>query len=291
MIPDFLYEKLKEEYPLQVEKIIEGYGKKRPTTFRVNFLRTTKEKVIEELDKNHFLYEELPSLGAFLLTEEKDIRATSLYQEGKIYLQSLSSMIPVLFLEPKAKESILDMASAPGGKTTQIASLTQDQALITACEKNPIRLERLKYNLEKQGVKRVSVLKEDARKLDSFFSFDKILLDAPCSGSGTIYLGEDTSYFQEDLVERLRKLQHELLEKAISLLKKGSTMIYSTCSILKEENEEILKPFLAQQKVEIVPLTLEGVTLLPTSIEGTLVVEPNERYEGFFIAKLRKKDI
>ena len=103
-------------------------------------------------------------------------------------MQSLSSMLPPIILNPKEKENILDMAAAPGSKTTQIASITNNNSYITACEINNIRAERLKYNIEKQGVNCAFVMVKDARKLDDFFSFDKILLDAPCSGSGTISL-------------------------------------------------------------------------------------------------------
>ena len=90
-------------------------------------------------------------------------------------------MLPPIVLNPKENYDILDMAAAPGGKTTQIAALTQNNAHITACEMNQIRLERLKYNVEKQGASSVYVMKQDARRIDDFFSFDQILLDAPCS--------------------------------------------------------------------------------------------------------------
>ena len=95
-------------------------------------------------------------------------------------------MIPPLVLAPRQGETVLDMAAAPGGKTTQMAALSGNAALITACEKNRIRAERMQFNLQRQGATRVSVMVEDARRLDDLFSFDRILLDAPCSGSGTI---------------------------------------------------------------------------------------------------------
>ena len=156
------------------------------------------------------------------------------------------------------------MAAAPGGKTTQIAALSGNLAQITACEKNKVRSERLKYNLEKQGASCAFVMVEDARKLDDFFSFDKILLDAPCSGSGTLAVGEYgiTSKFTKELITRSAKTQEELLKKAIKLLKPGHEMIYSTCSILELENEKSLKKVLGKQ-AEIVPLyqaMFSGVT-------------------------------
>ena len=224
---------------------------------------------------------------------EREIRQLDIYNNGEIYMQSLSSMMPVIALEPKQEENILDMAAAPGGKTTQIATETGDKAFITACEKNKIRSERLKYNIEKQGAKRITVMTQDARDLDSYFSFDKILLDAPCSGSGTISLGNERleKTFTEELVIRSVKTQFELLKKAITVLKPGHEMIYSTCSILKEENEENLSKILKSGKVELVPIDTErfkDITLLPVTTQGTVCICPSELYEGFFIAKIKK---
>ena len=296
-IPQFLYEMLLEKYKKEdVERIIKGYLSKRKTTLRVNNLKATIEEIENELNKNGIKYSKIDWYENAIILEnanENDIRKLSIYEEGKIYLQSLSSMLPAILLEPKANENILDMAAAPGGKTTQMSALTENLALITACEKNKIRADRLRYNIEKQGAKRINVMQEDSRKLDDFFSFDKILLDAPCSGSGTISLEDENlgKSFTRELVERAEKTQYELLSKAVKLLKPGHEMIYSTCSILKSENEENLRKALKIGKIEIVPLEkekLSGIPLLPSTIEGTITICPSNLYEGFFIAKIRK---
>ena len=223
---------------------------------------------------------------------ENDIQKLDIYKEGKIYLQSLSSMLPPIFLDPKEGEDILDMAAAPGGKTTEIAVLTKNKANITACERNKIRYERLQYNIQKQGAN-VYCMLQDSRNLSDFFSFDKILLDAPCSGSGTLKIDENLEEnFTKKLVEQSIKLQTSLLKKAINILKKGKEMVYSTCSILSAENEEIIEKFLKEKKIEIIPIVEEewinSLPLLPSKIKGTIVVVPNEFYEGFFVAKIRK---
>ncbi len=206
-------------------------------------------------------------------------------------MQSLSSMLPPIFLKPSEGEDILDMAAAPGGKTTQIASLTKNKANITACERNKIRYERLQYNIQKQGANIYCML-QDSRNLSDFFSFDKILLDAPCSGSGTLNIEKDIEKnFTEKLVEQSIKLQTSLLKKAIDILKEGKEMVYSTCSILSAENEEVIEKLLKTKKIEIVPIKEEWINslpLLPSKIKGTIVVCPNEFYEGFFIAKIKK---
>lgn len=217
-----------------------------------------------------------------------------IYQDGKIYMQSLSSMLPPIILEPKEKTDILDMAAAPGGKTTQIAALTNNKAHITACEKNKIRAERLKYNVDKQGATCVFIMPKDSRFIDDFFSFDQILLDAPCSGSGTLDFNDSNikKYFTKQLIERSTKTQKTLLKKAIRLLKPGHEMVYSTCSILSCENENVVESILKDGKAEIIPISFEGIEslpVLPTKISGTLCVCPTELYEGFFVAKIRKK--
>lgn len=293
---DFLFKMLEKQYGKETtKKIINGYNSKRYTTFRVNLLKSSVMEIENVLNLNKIEYEKVAwSNEAFILKKasEKDIRELSIYKDGKIYLQSLSSMLPPILLEPKSEIDILDMAAAPGGKTTQIASITNNKANITACEMNKVRAERLRYNLEKQGANSY-VMVQDARNIEDFFSFDKILLDAPCSGSGTINLQEPKSYqnFTEKLIQKSVATQKQLLDKALNILKPGKEMIYSTCSILFCENEEVIETILKKKKAQIVPIEFEqmgGLPLLPTKINGTLCVCPNEFYEGFFIAKIRK---
>ena len=172
--------------------------------------------------------------------------------------------------------------------------ISENKAMITACEKNKIRLERLKFNLEKQGATRVGLIAKDARYLDNFFSFDKILLDSPCSGSGTLYLkGENIDkVFTKELVERSIKTQFELIKKASKIIKKDGELVYSTCSILKEENEEIIKKVLSLEIFELIKIDrteFKDIPTLKTNIEGTLCVMPTREYEGFFVAKLKRK--
>lgn len=297
LIPDFLYNLLLKQYGEDLTNIIiDGYAQKRPVTLRANTLKTNAEHIKQFFDSMQISYQEVPWYqDAFILEKfsEKEIKELDIYQNGEIYLQSLSSMLPPLVLSPKDNENILDMAAAPGGKTTQMLALSENKAFITACEKNKIRAERLQYNLHKQGANRVNVMIKDARFLDDFFSFDKILLDAPCSGSGTISIFNKKleSTFTEDLVNRSSKTQIDLLKKAITLLKPGHEMVYSTCSILSKENEEIIKKFIDLKQIEVLPIDstfFSNATLLPVSIAGTLCICPSALYEGFFVAKLKK---
>lgn len=296
-IPQFLYNKLINQYGNEItEEIINEYSKKRFVTLRVNTIKSTVENVTNILKENNITYNEVKWSKEALIIEnanENDIRKLKIYENGEIYLQSLSSMIPPIILDAKAGENVLDMTAAPGGKTTQIAALSSNEALITACEKNKIRLEKLKYNIEKQGAKRINVMNIDARNLDEFFSFDKILLDAPCSGSGTIYLNDEKmgNKFTEDLIKRSIKFQEELINKALKVLKIGEEMVYSTCSILQEENEQIIQKILNKGNAQIILIdkeNLKGIPFLPTKIEGAICVKPTDLYEGFFVAKIKK---
>jgi len=293
----FLIDELNKQYGEEIcNKIFNGYIEERVVSLRVNTLKSNLEKVCEELSRNNIEFERVSwSDVALVITNasEEDIQKLDIYENGEIYLQSLSSMLPPVIMQPKENTDILDMTAAPGGKTTQIAALTNNNANITACEMNNIRIEKLKYNIEKHGAQSVSIMQADSRNLSDYFAFDQILLDAPCSGSGTIDLNNERTYknFTEILVEKSTKSQVTLLRKALKILKPGHEMIYSTCSVLARENEDILNKALKGINAEIVPIELEGIEdipLLPTKIQGTLCVCPNKYYEGFFVAKIRK---
>ena len=282
-----------EEY---VTKIMSGYKKTRKTTLRVNTIKSSIEEIKNKLNEANIDYEQVDwSKEVFIIknADEKIIQEMDIYKNGQIYLQSLSSMLPPIILDPKQGSDILDMAAAPGGKTTQIAALSNNKSHITACEKNKIRFERLKYNIEKQGASCVFIMAKDSRYIDDFFSFDQILLDAPCSGSGTLNI-EDMKFeknFKEQLIEKSIKIQESLLKKAIKILKPGHEMVYSTCSILSSENEDVINRVIRSTDAEIVPIHFDGIEqlpLLPTKINGTLCICPTELYEGFFVAKIRK---
>lgn len=288
-IPQFLKEKIEKEYGLEIlNKIETGFIEEKPVTLRVNTIKSNAEKVKIELEKNNIEYEIVEwNKSAFIIknVKEEEIRKLDIYNNGEIYLQSLSSMIPAIIIDPKERENILDMTAAPGGKTSQMAAIANNKVFLTACEKNKIRLDRLQYNMQKQGVKNINIMQEDSRKLSNYFSFDKILLDAPCSGSGTENIFN--SNFTEELIKRSCKTQEELLTKALSILKHGGEMVYSTCSILKEENEEILNKVLKKFKAQIVPIQIpKEIPVLPTSIDGVVTICPTKLYEGFFVAKI-----
>lgn len=297
-LPDFFVDSVRKQYGDEnAARIFAGMAGNRRVSLRVNRLKAAPEEVTGALAEAGIAYERLSwSEDALLLTEaaESDIWKLPIYEEGGVYLQSLSSMLPPLALEPKAGADILDMAAAPGGKTAQMAAMTRGKANITACEINKIRAEKLQYNLQKQGATRVNVMVRDARKLEDFFRFDQILLDAPCSGSGTMLANDPrtTRAFSEKLARNSAATQLQMLKKALTLLKSGGTMVYSTCSILEMENESVVRTALKGVRAAVEPIDLPGMDalpLLPVALPGALCVCPTERYEGFFMARIRKE--
>ena len=296
-VPAYLAQLLRAQYGEETaERIAQGYAAQRVVTLRANPLKTDAQTVRERLAAQNIETSPVPWYADAMIVRgarEDALTGLDLYERGEIYLQSLSSMIPPLLLGAKPGENVLDMAAAPGGKTTQIAALTGNQAMVTACEMNKIRAKRLRYNVQRQGATRVTVMNIDSRNLDDLFSFDRILLDAPCSGSGTVQLGSPRSkgQFSREFLSRTTKQQEALLHKALRLLRPGCEMIYSTCSVLTQENEEIVSRVLRKTGAQIVPLertAFDSVPRLPVSIPGTLCVAPDELHEGFFVAKIRR---
>lgn len=298
VVPELLETLLEKQYGGELaRRITEGFTHLRPVTLRVNPLRAAREEVEAQLREAGIAWENVawyPDAMILPHVREDAVQQLEVYARGGVYLQNLSAMIPPLVVAPRAGETILDMAAAPGGKTSQMAALSDNQALITACEKNKIRAERLQFNLEKQGANRVGVMLEDARRLDDLFSFDKILLDAPCSGSGTVLLteGEPQRRMTRDWLDKTVSTQTAMLLKALKLLKPGHEMVYSTCSVLQMENEDVVRKCIARAGAEVLPIEhplLEHVPQLPVTLPGTLCVCPDERHEGFYVARIRKK--
>ena len=295
-LPAYLDHQLTEQYGSELAaEILSGFAAARPVTLRVNPLRSTMEEVMEALHGIGAQTEAVPFYADALIvrgTDESAVATLPVYSRGGIYLQGLTAMLPALALEPKAGESILDMCAAPGGKTAQLAALSGGNAVLTACERDSARCERLRFNLERQGVARVSVLNQDARRLDDFFRFDKILLDAPCTGSGTVDLrdGARPRRMEPAWVDKTVRTQKALIAKAARLLSGGGTLVYATCSILACENDDVVRYALTQGlAVDPLPESLvSSLELLPCSVRGAFCLKPTALQEGFFCCRLKK---
>ena len=294
---EWLYGQLAAQYNDAADRIWNGLSVDRVTSLRVNTLKTSLDAV-----KNSLLNAGLEPAGTAFYHDaltlpsgsEPLLRKLPEYENGCIYLQSLSSMIPPLLLDAQPGDDVLDMCAAPGGKTSEIVQLTGNRSMITACEPDRIRCERLRSNMKRLGCERVNVLNTDARKLDDFLKFDRILLDAPCSGSGTLCPDrtDGKSAFSIKLVNNSVKLQRELLLKACKLLKRGGRLVYSTCSLLQQENEEHIASVLRSGGLRLVAVDISaipGIPALKNKVPGTLTVLPDQQFEGFFVAVFEKQ--
>ena len=244
--------------------------------------------------KNAIILNEYYQKDGFDTGTGLNITAFSMYKDGHIYLQSLSSMLPVLALEPSEKENILDMCAAPGSKTTMIQSICKNKANLTSVELHKDRYEKLEYNCKKQGVNAL-LINKNVLDLDDMFKFDKILLDVPCSGSGTLDLTNNRykKNFTDDLIKKCVSTQKKLIKKAAKLLKSGGLLIYSTCSLLKSENEDIID-FALENGFEIdfckINVNKDYFSDGSSVNENVYIkIFPDKIWEGFFVAKLHKK--
>ena len=220
---------------------------------------------------------------------------------GKIYVQEAASMIPPLILNPQPHEIVLDLCAAPGSKTTQMGAMMQNTGLIIANDYKGQRLQSLGINIQRSGLTNVLISLMHGKRFYQF-QFDKILVDAPCSGTGTIRKSLKTiNIWNPVMITKLAKQQKELAHRAFENLKPGGEMVYSTCSVEPEEDEGVVSYLLHTfADAEIVKIKLHGLKTTPAIMEFngekydlrvkyTLRIWPQDNdTEGFFIAKIKK---
>lgn len=289
-----------------LDAVLQGFAKKIATTFRVNTLRASEEVVLNDLKSCSLPLQKVTELDAYLIpqVDTNELEQSQSYQNGWIYVQSLSSQIPALILSSQPGDKVLDMAAAPGGKTSQMAALMQNQGEIIALEPDRVRYQRLVFNLERQGVKIAQALKVSGQKLSPKYKnqFDKVLLDAPCSSEGTFDFGNPETYKHWSLsfVRQKSRIQKQLLEVARSMVKSGGEILYSTCSLSPEENEEVIHWALTEfSDLKIQKITQKYSFLKPAlrfwqgyefdpKMRWAKRIYPSELMEGFFMCLLRK---
>lgn len=302
-IPNDFIESMNELFsPGTVDNILIGMMNNRLTTLRVNTLKSNIQEVMKYFKEKNIKFDRVPWYNDALVIKnckEKDIQKLDIYEKGHIYLQSLSSMVPPIALMPKPGEKVLDLTAAPGSKTTQMAAMMENKGEIIANEIDKIRCERLLHNVNVQGASIVEVLNGRGEKLSDTYSecFDRVLLDAPCSGEGRFLVSDVRTYRSWSLreVRTLSNLQKKLFLSAYKALKKGGVMVYSTCTLNKDENEYVLDWALKNLNVEIVDVGVEireainGFTEdVDKNIKKAIKILPSKNMEGFFVCKLRK---
>jgi NOL1/NOP2/sun family putative RNA methylase len=275
-------------------------------SIRVNTLKITVPELKKRLEKEWKL-EQIPwcKEGFWIehkKTERRDIGNLPEHLLGYFYVQEAVSMIPPIVLEPKPGETVLDMCAAPGSKASQIAQYMQNKGVLVANDYKGIRLAPLGINMQRMGATNCLItLMHGQWFAKTGMKFDKVLLDAPCSGTGTIRKSLKTiSIWNPGMVKKISYEQKRLIETAFKVLKKGGTMVYSTCSLEPEEDEGIIDSFLKEHpdaKLEEIKLDIKKSPAV-TEFEGTeydgeikkcLRLWPQDNdTEGFFVAKIRK---
>lgn len=216
-----------------------------PMTLRVNTLRVTREELIGILSKKGVESEPTQYCPDGIVLKEARIYDDLSFTRGLFFVQDEASQLISYLLDPGPGQRILDACAAPGGKTTHIAQLMGDSGEVLAVEKNRERTDRIKENIENLGVRSIKIVNADINELNDIGAFDRILVDAPCSATGTIRRNPDVKYRHKpgDLME-YRSKQVRLLQSTSKLLKENGIIVYSVCSVQPEEGEEAVKEFL-----------------------------------------------
>jgi len=286
-MPQWLVEELQKDYDKEtVEKICIESNRRPTTTIRVNTLKTTQKELELKLKEKNIDYKELDKEN-FLTIKNKNIANLDLFKEGYFTVQDISAGLTGLILDPKPGELVLDVCSAPGGKTTHLAELMKNKGEIIACDLHEHRLELVRDNAERLGISIIKVKQLDATQIfpEWIGKFDKILLDVPCMGIGVIKRKPDIKWQRkpEDLAT-ISNIQLNILRTCAKYLKPKGELVYSTCSILKKENENIIEKFLKESEFEI-----KRINKGDNKEEMIYSIFPDVEKDGFFICKLNKK--
>lgn len=274
-------------------KLMAGLNETPKVTVRVNEYKSSFEDVFERLEELGYKIEEgYACPEAIAIEGGKSIEGNELFNEGLITVQDESAMIVAPLLDLKTGETVFDLCAAPGGKTTHIAELLSNTGKVFAFDLHEHKLELVKQNAERLGLTNIEYNVMDATKLNSdYISLaDKILLDVPCSGLGIIRKKPEIKWNKtRQQLKDLIPIQREIMENSWKYLKPQGVMLYSTCTLNKEENEENVKWFLEKHKdAKIEKIYVGKNSNFLYGEDGTLTILPNDSMDGFFISKIKK---
>lgn len=274
------------------EDLLEANNEKPSIYLRVNTLKINRDELIQLLEKQEVKCEKVLFIDeAIKVNNLKNIENNELYKKGFFTIQDISSMLVGKVLNPKENSQVIDICSAPGGKTTHIATLMNNTGKVVSRDIYDHKINLIKNSVNRLGLKNVTVELFDALNLDkeSVEKFDYVLADVPCSGLGIIRRKPEIKYKEKDELKDLPKLQREILQNASKYVKVGGTLVYSTCTVQDNENIEVVESFLQSnkrfefEKIENINVDLENED------KGYIKIYPNVHgMDGFFIAKLKR---
>ena len=287
-------ELLKQKDIKEVEEICKNSNLKPNTTIRINKLKTNKKELEEKLDERKIEYLEGSLEDFFVLKKVKNIENIDLFKEGFFTVQDEGAGLIVDVLAPKEDECILDACSSPGGKTTYIAEKMKNKGKIEAWDIHEHRVKLVQNVAKRLGINIIQAKTQDATEFnqDLVGKFDKILLDVPCLGLGVIKRKPDIKWKRKkEDIEEITKIQKAILDNCSKYLKKNGELVYSTCSILKEENEDIIERFLKENLDFKIckenEKNYENIVIFGEK-DKYINIYPSNENDGFFICKLRK---
>ena len=296
-MPLWIIEELMGE-GLELEKIEEiciSSNIRPKVSIRINTLKTNKEELKQILENENIKATDGILKDFLVLDKAKNIEKLESFKNGLFTVQDEAAGLTSLILDPKKGESILDACSSPGGKTTYIAQLVENEGQIIAFDIHEHRTRLVEQNAKRLGVNIIETKVQDASKFEEKYvnKFDKILLDVPCLGMGVLKRKPDIKWQKKkEDVKEISEIQYKILENCTKYLKPKGELVYSTCSILKEENENLIKRFLQKNKefkLEKIENIEEEFFKKYLKNEQFLQVYQNKKTDGFFICKLLKK--
>lgn len=294
-MPEWIVKELNNEFNAEkVNEICKNSNLKPKITIRVNNLKTTRNELKKSLKSKEIEVEDGILEDFLYLKNVKNITNLDEYKKGLFTMQDESAGLTALVLNPKEGESILDCCSAPGGKTTYIAELMNNNGNIKAWDLYKHRLDKVQENSKRLGIDIIKTEENDATVLKEEYikKFDKILIDAPCLGLGVIKRKPDIKWQRKfEDIEEISKIQEKILNTCSKYLKKGGILVYSTCSIIQSENDKIVEKFLKSENFELEEINNINIENLENKItkKGIIKLYPSENMDGFFISKLIKK--
>lgn len=279
----------------ETEQLCQCLNQPPTLDLRINPLRTTIEAVAAAMTAAGKAVQPVPPLPQALrfLESPGPIQDLPGFAEGWWTVQDSSAQLVSYLVEPQSGQVVIDACAAPGGKTTHLAELILDQGKIWACDRRPSRLKKLQQNIQRLGLQSIHLCSGDSRDLPRFGrQADRVLVDAPCSGLGTLHRHADARWRQNpDTVQELAQLQGQLLDHTATWVKPGGMLVYATCTLNPVENETIIQQFLTNHPDWRLESPEPKSPVAPfTTPQGWLKVWPQQhRMDGFFMARLRLK--
>ena len=276
--------------------LCQGNNQIAPLTIRVNTLKGSREEVVDQLKDDKIGATPTPySPLGLVISDPPPLDTWELLQEGWLQVQDEAAQLVSMLLAPQPGERVLDLCAAPGGKTTHLAQMMEDQGEIVAIDVSQAKLALLQKNCHRLGMTIVKTVTHDATTPLPFppGSFDRLLVDVPCTGLGTLRRNPDGKWrVKEEDIPRLQQIQGKILTQAATMVKKGGVLVYSTCTMTSEENEGVIEAFLSEQE----GFHLEDVSpSLPPGCEGLVdsrgylrTLPHRHGMDGFFAARIRR---